>query len=260
MKILVAGKGGTGKTSVSAAISLMLSKNKINVLAIDADSTPNLAQSLGISYELAEKIIPLSMNDELIRERTGVTPGYGWGAIFKLNPKVDDIIEKFGIKINEYLNLVVVGSIDASKQGCLCPAIALAKRFIRYSLRKYKGYVIVDSEAGAEVFGRGLAENFDLMLTICEPTVKSLKISINMIELAKQLNIGKSIIIINKVVDIDKTSKLVNSFITNDIPVHLIRFDKNLLFIEYEGLGIDSLPDKSIFLLDISKLIEKYIV
>jgi len=259
MKILIAGKGGTGKTSLAAVLSLQLSNMGRNVLALDTDSTPNLAQSLGIPSKIADKIIPLASNEELIEERTGVAPGSTWGAIFKLNPKVDDIIDKFGLKINDNLHLVVVGSINISKQGCLCPAIALAKRFLRYSLRRFKGFVIVDSEAGAEVFGRGLAENFDLMITICEPTYKSIKISVDMVNLAKQLNISKSIIVLNKVVDEDRVLELAKRLIHN-VPIHIIHYDGNLYKIEYEGLGLNMLPKDSIFVKDVNLLIRKFII
>jgi len=259
MRILITGKGGTGKTSLSAALSLLLSEIGFKVLALDTDSTPNLAQSLGIDPSIADEITPLAMNDELIRERTGVLPGSGWGAIFKLNPKVDDIIEKFGVKINDNLSLVVVGSIDASKQGCLCPAIALAKRFIRYSLRRFDGFVIVDSEAGAEVFGRGLAENFDMMFTICEPTVKSIKISRNMIRLAKQLDIKRSIVVVNKVIDNELAMKLAENIISG-APIHIIHYDDNLPAIEYNGYGINKLPKESRFMIDTKQLIDKYIL
>lgn len=259
MKILIAGKGGTGKTSVAAALSIILSSKGYKVIALDTDSTPNLAQSLGIPYDEAVKITPLVKNDELIKERTGVAPGVGWGAIFKLNPRVDDLADKYGIKINDNLKLVIVGSIDSSKQGCLCPAIALAKRFLRYSLKRGE-FVIVDAEAGAEVFGRGLAEKFDMMLTISEPTVKSILISMDMIRMATELKITNKILVVNKVTNKDLALTLISKLVKGDISYHLIRFDEELLNIDYMGQGLNRLSENSKFICDVKSLIEKYII
>lgn len=256
----MAGKGGTGKTSVAAALSIYLSKSGYDVIAIDTDSVPNLAQSLGIPYRKAEEIVPLINKDDLIAERTGVKPGVNWGAMFKLNPKVDDIADKYGIKINNKLKLIVVGSISASKQGCLCPAVALARRFLRYSLKREKSYVIVDSEAGAEIFGRGLAENFDIMLTLCEPTVKSIKIGLDMIGMSKELNINKAMLIINKVSALNSVAKLLEEYVSNDVESFILRYDPELMDLEYRGLGINYLSEHSVFYRDIKELACKYLI
>lgn len=239
---------------------MILSDLGYYVIALDTDSVPNLAQSLGIPYEESSKIVPLVRNDDFVLERTGAKPGSTWGAIFKLNPRVDDIAEKYGLKIKENLRLVVVGSINASRQGCLCPAIALARRFLKYSLTRKEHVVIVDSEAGAEIFGRGLAENFNLMLVICEPTVKSLRIGHEMIRMGKELGIEKSIVIINKVADKEAAQKLADSIIGDRIQTFIVRFDQKLPEIEYKGLGLDQLPQDSLFLSDLRSLVENFIL
>jgi len=77
MKILVAGKGGVGKTTIAALLSHIFSNNEYKVLALDTDSVPNLAQSLGIPASEAYKIVPLTRNVRLIEERTGAKPGEG---------------------------------------------------------------------------------------------------------------------------------------------------------------------------------------
>lgn len=257
MKILVAGKGGVGKTTISALLSFELAKRGYEVLALDTDSVPNLALSLGISHQQAEKIIPLSKDEELIEKKTGAKPGYGWGSLFSLTPKVDDIIEGFSIKIRDNLKLIVVGSIDQSKEGCLCPAIALAKAFLRHLLLKEKDIVIVDSEAGAEVFGRGLAERFNFMICVSEPTYKSLCISKKLLDMGKELSISSRLLLINKLQEenVEKTYPII--FKDDSIPYLKLPFDPNLKRLEENGKPTINLPEDSPIRIGVRLLIER---
>ncbi|RLG75539.1 MAG: CO dehydrogenase nickel-insertion accessory protein CooC [Thermoprotei archaeon] len=258
MKILVAGKGGVGKTTIVALLSHIFSNHEYKVLALDTDSVPNLAQSLGIPLDEAFKIVPLTKNMKLIEEKTGARPGEGWGVLFSLTPKVDDIVERYGVKVKDNLNLVVVGSIDVSKEGCLCPAIALAKAFLRHVFLKRKEIIIVDAEAGAEVFGRGLAEKFDLFLCITEPTIKSLIISKKLIKMAKELGIKKTILVINKVRDSLEAAKSYSRiFPEKNVPYHIVHYDNNLQEVEMKGLGVTNLPKNSIIVHDVLLLYNK---
>lgn len=260
MKILVSGKGGTGKTTIASLLSIIFSKQGYNVLALDTDSVPNMAQSLGIPYGEAEKIIPLAKNDALAEERTGARPGMGWGVLFSLTPRVDDLADKYGVKINDRLKLVVVGSIDASKEGCLCPAIALAKAFLLHVMVSRNEVIIVDSEAGAEVFGRGLAEHFDINITVSEPTVKSLLIARKLIKMAEELNIGNNVLVINKVVNELETAQLFNKIFRDyNISYHIVRYDQSLMELETRGMGLNNLPENSILYQDVFSLFNKII-
>lgn len=258
MKILVAGKGGVGKTTITAILSHIFSNHGYKVIALDTDSVPNLAQSLGVPLDKAYEIVPLARNVKLVEERTGAKPSEGWGLLFSLTPKVDDLVEKYGIKVKDNLCLIIVGSIDSSKEGCLCPAIALAKAFLRYVFLKRKEVVIVDAEAGAEVFGRGLAEKFDLLLCISEPTLKSLIISKKLIEMAKELGIKKTFLVINKVIDsLEAIKNYSRIFPEKNIPYHLIRYDDSLREIEMKGLSIMQLPENGVIIRDINILFNK---
>jgi len=257
MKILIAGKGGTGKTTITALLSYIFSNEGFNVLALDTDSIPNLALTLGISYERAKAIIPIVKNDKLIEERTGAKPGEGWGLLFSLTPYVRDIIDKYALQVKNNLKLLVIGSIDSSKEGCLCPAIAFAKALIRHLLLGRKDVVIVDSEAGAEVFGRGLAEKFDYMLCICEPTLKSIDIGIKLCNMAEELGIRNIIIVINKVTDYNVACKLYEK-LNPKYPYHIIRYDENIPKMDIEGQGINTLPKNSPALLDVKSLFKRF--
>ena len=97
MKIAVSGKGGVGKSTVAASIALILAQRGVRVLALDADPDANLAASLGIPKTV--KITPISKEIALIEERTGAKVDQ-YGQIFKLNPNVSDVAEKFAVSHN----------------------------------------------------------------------------------------------------------------------------------------------------------------
>ncbi len=246
MKVLVAGKGGVGKTTLSALLADVLASKGYNVLALDTDSVPNLAQSLGIPYEKALDIVPLSRNEELAEERTGARPGSGWGILFSLTPRVDDLVYRYGIRIRPNLSLVVVGSIEQPKEGCLCPSIALARAFLTHVLLREKDVVIVDSEAGAEVFGRGLAEKFDVMVCVSEPTLKSLTIAKKLLLMGEELNVYNLMLVINKVRDSLTAAKMYRRvFSEYPVPYQMVRYDEELQVLDNDELGVDSLPPES---------------
>jgi len=245
---------------VAALLAMTFANNGYNVLALDADSVPNLALSLGVPREEAENIVPLSKNEELAEERTGARPGEGWGVLFSLTPRVDDLADKYGIKILDNLKLVVVGSIDASKEGCMCPAIALARAFLLHVMMRKNDVVIVDSEAGAEVFGRGLAEKFDFNLTVAEPTIKSLAIASKLIRMAEELGVSKNILVVNKVRDHIKALQLATKVFQSNVPsTHLIRWDENVVKADEEGTGLNTLPRNSPAREDVFHLMSKLI-
>ena len=261
MRIIVAGKGGVGKTSITAGVSLLLSEMGFRVVALDTDSIPNLALSLGLSVEEASRITPLVENKKLVEERTGARPGVGWGLLFSLTPRVDDILEKYSVKINDCLRLVVVGGISQGGEGCLCPAIALAKAFLIHVLSKLKDYyVIVDSEAGAEVFGRGLAECFDLMIAVCEPSVKSMVISRKLIKMAGDIGVKRFAVAVNKVDDELQARTLYKKVFNGEpYPLFTIPWDRELEEREKRGLSLASLPRDSRFFSSLKPLV-KYIL
>ncbi len=172
MKIALAGKGGVGKTTISAALSRYLGERGERVFAIDADPNANLALSLGLSREQAAQIVPISEMRELIAERTGVEPG-AVGAYFTVNPRVDDLPDRFKLE-HEGVMFLQVGAIKEPSAGCYCPENALLKNLLMHLVLLRDETVILDMEAGFEHLTRGTAQAFDAMLIVVEPSLQSI--------------------------------------------------------------------------------------
>ncbi|MBU7013837.1 MAG: AAA family ATPase [Theionarchaea archaeon] len=193
MKIAVAGKGGVGKTTLTALLSTLYRNEGRTVLAIDADSNPNLADILGVSTH----IVPLTDQKELVEERTQSTLG-GFGGIFKLNPRVDDIASKYAVE-HQGIKVLVMGSVKVAESGCACPANVLVKNLLSHILLTEKDVVICDMEAGVEHLGRGTAKAVDAMVVVVEPGRRSVETANRIYRLARDLGIQNIFAVGNKV-------------------------------------------------------------
>jgi CO dehydrogenase maturation factor len=189
IKIAISGKGGVGKTTLSGTLARLLARRGYDVLAIDADPSMNLASALGIKNPPR----PLTEFIELIDERAG-----GPAGIFKLNPRVDDIVEKFGVTGPDNVKLLVLGTVERGGSGCMCPASSFLKALLRHVLLKTNSVVILDMEAGVEHLGRGTTRGIDIMLIVVEPGARSIETAGRIVELARQIGIRKFGAVINK--------------------------------------------------------------
>jgi CO dehydrogenase maturation factor len=199
MKIAIAGKGGVGKTFISGTLARLLAQAGYSVLVIDADPNINTASSIGISAKVAEKIVPLSDNDDLILEKTGVAPGKSYGQIFRLTPTVNDIVEDFGVVGPDGVKLLVMGTVKGGDMGCMCPSNALIRVLIQHLLIQRKEVLVMDMVAGLEHLGRGTARRMDAMLVVVEPRMKSIDTVRRIISLAADIEIKEVLAVGNKI-------------------------------------------------------------
>lgn len=198
MKIAITGKGGVGKTTLAGVLSLIFSQEGHRVLAVDADPDANLASALGVSPNEFEKVVPLAEMVDLIQERTGAKPG-GMGAMFKLNPKVDDIPDKYSIVFNGIRLLIMGKSSKKGGSGCYCPENILLKRLMRHLLVEKDEVVILDMEAGIEHLSRGTADSVEAFIVVVEPGTRSIQTAYNIKKLANDIGIKKILVVGNKV-------------------------------------------------------------
>jgi CO dehydrogenase maturation factor len=196
-KIAITGKGGVGKTSFASLLSYVLVEKGHKVYAIDADPNATLAQALGFPDELVAEITPIVEMDDLIEERTGARPGE-YGRMFKLNPRVDDIPERFSVAYRD-VHLLQMGTVRGAGVGCACPENAMLKTLITYLLLREKETVILDMVAGLEHLGRGTAGAVDAMFAVVEPGTRSVQTAKAISNLAQGLGIQNFWVIGNKV-------------------------------------------------------------
>jgi len=128
MKLAIAGKGGSGKSTIAAALALSQARAGRRVLALDADPDANLASALGVPAEEQRRIVPISEQRALIEERTGAKVKQ-YGQMFRLNPEVSDIADDYALE-HEGVALLVLGAIESGGSGCACPESVLIKALV----------------------------------------------------------------------------------------------------------------------------------
>lgn len=193
MKVAVTGKGGVGKTTIAAFLARCWQDMGQRVVAVDADPDTNLAGTLGYH---GPRIIPLSGLKALIEERVGA--GGGWGGFLKMNPRVDDIPQEFGVVVDG-IRVLVMGTIDRGRRGCACPENILLREVLNHLVLRNQEHVVVDMEAGVEHLGRGTAEGVDEMLIVVEPGWASLETAARVAGLGRDLGVRRIRAVANKV-------------------------------------------------------------
>jgi CO dehydrogenase maturation factor len=211
MKIAVTGKGGVGKTTLTSLLAYSCVNLGYNVLAIDADPSPCLGASLGFPAEKLSRLTPIAKMDELIYERTGAEPGTT-GGYFKLNPRVDDIPDRFSA-VHRGIRLLELGAVELGGAGCICPESAMLRSLITHILLRRDEMVLLDMYAGVEHLGRATADAVDAMLIVVEPTARSLATASQIMKLATDIKLSRLFIVGSKVGNEDD-----RRFITDNAP------------------------------------------
>jgi CO dehydrogenase maturation factor len=215
MKLAISGKGGVGKTTVAALLAQAYADAGREVLVADGDPSPCLAGALGFPPELRDQLHPIAEMDELIEERTGAKPGT-IGGFFTLNPRVDDIPERFSV-VHKGVRLLEMGSVDTGGSGCICPEAAMLKTLFTHLLFRKDEVLILDMYAGVEHLGRATVDFVDAMLIVVEPTRRSLGTANQIKQLANDIGLTRCWLVGNKVRNEDE--KLFLETETPDLPI-----------------------------------------
>jgi CO dehydrogenase maturation factor len=199
MKIAISGKGGVGKTTLTSLLAYTYAAQGNRVLAIDGDPSPCLGQALGLPEEQLRELTPISEMNELIFERTGAQPGTT-GGFFKLNPRVDDLPDRFSA-VHRGIMMLEMGAVDLGGSGCICPESAILRSLVTHILLRRDEVVLLDMYAGVEHLGRATADAVDAMLIVVEPTARSLGTAGQIKALAEDIKLDKIFLVGSKIQD-----------------------------------------------------------
>jgi CO dehydrogenase maturation factor len=252
MKIAVSGKGGVGKTTLASTLIRNLSDRGYKVLAIDADPDANLGQALAMDNW--QDITPISKMRELIAERTGAQPG-SYGAIFKLNPKVDDLPDDLSSK-KDNIKLMVLGGVEKGGGGCICPESTMLKALVTNVLLYRDEHLVLDMEAGVEHLGRATAGAVDRLLVVVEPGRRSVDTARHIRELAKDIGVKKISLIGNKIRS-DKDMEFLQKTLSDFEFMGFLPYDDEVVEADLNGT---SLYDRdSLVKMEVDKIVDALI-
>jgi len=176
LTIAVAGKGGTGKTTVAALIIGFLKKNTDGpILAVDADPTVNLGDAIGLAPKTSIGATLAKFREELSNLPQGIAKNE------YLESKLDETLIE-GKKVD----LLVMGRKEGA--GCYCYPNQMLRQYLDMIAKNYP-YVIVDNEAGMEHLSRRITQDLDLLLLVSDPTVRGVKTAGALRNLAEELQL-----------------------------------------------------------------------
>lgn len=232
MKIAVCGKGGVGKTLIAGGLARSFADKGLKTIAIDADPSPNLALTLGLSSEEARKILPISENKELIESKTGT----GFSGVFRLSFTVDDIVREYAVKTPFNVSLIVMGTVKSMGSGCTCPANAIIRALLRHLVVERNEAAVLDMEAGVEHLGRGTAKHVNIMLAIVDANMKSLETAKRIHELAANAGMKQIFLVGNKIANEAQKKAIENFAGKNGLEIlDFVPFDQNVVEAEMRG-------------------------
>lgn len=183
--IALAGKGGTGKTTMAGLlVKFLLKKDMKPVLAVDADANANLNEVLGLKVETT-----------LGEAREGIKDSVPTGMTREIYMEMK--VEEALIESEGY-DLIVMGRPEGA--GCYCHANTLLSRFVERLCGNYR-VVVMDNEAGMEHISRLVARRADILLIISDPTQRGILTARRIRDLARELKVevGKAHVVINRV-------------------------------------------------------------
>lgn len=227
----LAGKGGTGKTTIAGLlVKYLIEKNKTPVLAVDADSNANFNEVLGLKVEE-------TLGDAREEMKKGVATGMTKDIFMEMK------LEQAVVEAEGY-DLIVMGRPEGA--GCYCAANTLLTQYLSRLIDNYNS-VVIDNEAGMEHISRLTTNNIDLLLIISDASRRGILSAARISELTDDLgvSIGKKMFIINQVSeekkkDLIKVSEEFGLSVAGIIPE-----DKNVRDFDLKGIPTIKLENKS---------------
>lgn len=195
MKVAVAGKGGSGKTTIAGTMARLLAREGRRVLAIDGDCGPSLALALGMAAERLEELPTLPADAMRVVD----------GRLRAVRP-LDGVRRACAVPAPDGVELLVMGPADAAGSGCLSHLLGLVCLLVREAPGGDGHDCVLDMDATAENFSRGVPRHADLLLVVAEPAAASLQAAARMVALARDLGMQHIALVASKVRDTEETA------------------------------------------------------
>ena len=187
MKVIVAGKGGCGKSTVSTLLAKALAGRERKVLVIDTDES-NFGLHVHLGLKQPEDFMNYFGGKKVLFEKVKA---------LQKRWRIHELPREY-LSEKGNLKLMAMGKIYDFGEGCACPINALSSRFLEILELEENEVLIADTDAGVEHFGRGLERGCDLILAVVEPSQESIRLSKKITEMAT--NIDKQVYyVLNKI-------------------------------------------------------------
>ena len=188
MRLAVAGKGGAGKTTISALLARLSAAAGWPTIAVDADPNPSLAAALGVAADQAAALLPVP-STTISRRLDGT----------RLLEPVDDILARYSVAGPDGIRVMMMGAPQHAAEGCMCGAHVVVSTLLGELGRDDERLVVVDMEASPEHLGRGTIRHVDTALLVAEPYYRSLETVKRMAALVAELSIPSVAVVANKI-------------------------------------------------------------
>jgi CO dehydrogenase maturation factor len=199
MKILICGKGGCGKSTIVTLLAKEIAIRKNRVLVIDNDES-NIGLHSRLGMQKPEDFMNYFGGKKVLFEKTKEMKDK-----WRLADLPRDYLTEKG-----NIQLLSMGKIYQFGEGCACPINALSAKFLEILDLGDEEFLIADTDAGIEHFGRGVEKGIDTLLVIIDPSRESILLADNISELGRQVN-KPVYYILNRIADQETEELLLNS-------------------------------------------------
>jgi CO dehydrogenase maturation factor len=226
MKILICGKGGCGKSTIAALLARELARRESKVLVVDSDES-NIGLHKRLGMQKPEDFMNYFGGKKLLFEKTNQLTGK-W--------KLDDLPEDY-LSEKENIRLLSMGKIYEFGEGCACPINALSSKFLETLDLEDEEFMLADTDAGIEHFGRGVEKGVDMLLAVIDPSQESILLAKKISKLGEQ--VGKPVYyILNRIASQEVEEFLLNS-IDKDRVIATIPENEDIFISGLAGIEFD---------------------